>query len=92
MRKVLIVVGLGLSLTIALSAQVTTTTLVTDLTPTAENPPVEADGSGTAVLAIHQIRTGGGTLTGAIVDFRIMWSFGQAETMRAMHIHRGGRA
>lgn len=89
MKRLILALALALSISTVVSAQVTTSTLTTELTPSAENPPVNTDASGTAVVAIHQIRGADGALTGAIVDFRIMWAVGQAETLRAMHIHRG---
>lgn len=70
-------------------AQVQTTTLVADLSPTAEVPQVmETDASGTAIVTITEVWEDGVAIS-AVVDFRIMWSLGQPETLRAMHIHRG---
>jgi len=89
MKNLLLSLTLCACLPGLVAAQVTTATLTTELTPSAEVPPVSTDASGTAVIAIHQIRTADGALEGAIVDFRIMWAFGQPETVRALHIHRG---
>jgi len=90
MNRLILTLALCASFATAAAAQeVTTSTLTTELTPSAENPPVDTDASGKAVVAIHQVRDEDGVLTSAIVDFRIMWAFGQPETVRAMHIHRG---
>lgn len=91
MRTVLFTALAALTFAFAASAQtgsLTTRTLVADLTPSAENPPVvDTDASGSASIAIHIVRDDAGAATAAIVDFRIMWTFGQEEMVVGLHIH-----
>ena len=66
--------------------------LTAPLSPSSENPPVEdASMAGQAAVLIHMTRNASGDLTRAVVDFHITASTEQAETLRAMHIHRGAR-
>ena len=89
MRRLLVLLVATFAVASMGFAQVQTSTFVADLSPTSETPPVtETDASGTAIVTITQVWDNG-VLISAIVDFRIMWAFGQPETLRAMHIHRG---
>ena len=59
------------------------------LSPTHETPPVEGvDASGQGHVELSVMRAGG-MITGAYVDFHVAWRSGVAETLVAMHIHRG---
>ena len=62
------------------------------LSPSSENPPLEGFNiNGTALVLIHMTRNSSGDLTQAVVDFHIDVNTEAAQTITAMHIHRGAR-
>ena len=67
-----------------------TVLLQASLSPSREVPLVtDSAASGNAVISILVWRDDDGTATRAIVDFRVEYFLDQAETLIAMHIHRG---
>ena len=67
-----------------------------NLSPSNETPPVTTNASGTGSISIVVNRVADGPdadldadIDSAIVDFRVNFNLGQAETLTGMHIHRG---
>jgi hypothetical protein len=93
MRKIITAVSLGLAvLPLLLHGQTTETQRFQALmSSTQENSEalVGYQAMGTAVVEFFLKRDAEGTLTSAVTDFRIEHTFGQAETVTNMHIHRG---
>lgn len=55
-----------------------------------EIPPVtDIVGSGTVTAWLHVVRDASGRITSGTVDFDVRYQFGTAQTLTAMHIHRG---
>jgi hypothetical protein len=93
MKLIILTLCLTLMTPLMVQAQSTTevVTLESVLTPSNEVPPLPAtvQGSGTATVVINLKRDPNGDAASAFVDFIVNADFGSAETIRAMHIHRG---
>ena len=77
----------------AASAQVPQlVTYHTLLSPSKEVPAVASNNGGDGTIEMQLIRDANGNLTQATVDFRVNYFFAAADTLRAMHIHRGTAA
>jgi uncharacterized protein (TIGR03437 family) len=60
------------------------------LAPQNEIPPVtDIVGSGTVTAWLRVVRDASGRITSGTVDFDVRYQFGTAQTLTAMHIHRG---
>ncbi len=93
MRKFLAAVSLGLTaLPLLLHGQTTETQRFQALMSSGHENSAASVGyqaMGTAVVEFFLKRDAEGKLTSAVTDFRIEHTFGQAETVTNMHIHRG---
>lgn len=93
MKLITLILCITLFSPLMIQAQSTTevATLETVLTPSNEVPPLPAtvQGSGMATVVISLKRDPNGDAASAFVDFIVNANFGSAETISAMHIHRG---
>ena len=93
MKLITVILCIALFSPFMIQAQSTTevVTLEAVLTPSNEVPPLPAtvQGSGTATVVINLKRDPNGDAASAFVDFIVNANFGSAETIIAMHIHRG---
>ncbi len=75
---------------LAVSAQTTSVTQLTAaMSASNENPAVDKQAFGSALISIKATRGESGALTSAVVDFNIQYFVGAPEMITAMHIHRG---
>lgn len=56
-----------------------------------EVPPLELAATGSATVWIHAVRNSSGTITEAVVDFVVNYSFPGPITLSGLHVHQGIR-
>ena len=90
MKKLTLLLLVSLAFLPAMSAQVPELVTYTMLlSPSKEVPPVVSNNGGEGIIEMQLVRDDDGNLTQATVDFRVHYFFAAADTLRAMHIHRG---
>ena len=93
MKLITVIFCIALFSPFMIQAQSTTevVTLGAVLTPSNEVPPLPAtvQGAGTATVVINLKRDPDGDAASAFIDFIVNANFDSAESIRAMHIHRG---
>ncbi len=66
-----------------------TVALVANMLPSNETPPTTVNATGNALILVHVIRDGTGTITSGSVEFNVGATFPGATNITGLHIHKG---